>query len=268
MPVRKSKARRRRYRKFESVGTLILGQVSAKARTSSPALRPALLLMAGIVAALAVWMGVDDRFYIRSADVQGATRTLPAEIFRASGLQGLHLLWARPARAEQHILSSLPTLESARVKCRLRLPAECTILVRERQPTVAWNEGHMVWWLDAEGVIFTPSPTGGEEIMWTVHGPLPRDGNGRLIESVRVALNELWASGAELPASFDYVPGRGLTFINPQGWRVIIGEGAGMEKRLAVLERLTVYLEERGLSPRFVDVRFPETPYYSLVNEW
>lgn len=278
MPSKKARSNRRRYKKFESVGTLVLGWAYARPDVPPRTLHLALLLLIGAVIALALWLGLDERFYIRRADVQGAVRTLPAEIFRASGLRGLHLLWVRPAEIEQRILGELPTLESAQVKCGLRLPAQCTIIVKERQPKVAWNEGNLMWWIDAEGVIFTPTPAGGEEVMWVINGPLPRGKDGRLAENVRVALNELWEAGShplpeaergvELPSSFEYVPGRGLTFVNSQGWRIILGEGSGMEKRLEVLARLTAYLEERGLSPRFVDVRFPEVPYYSLVNEW
>lgn len=292
MPSKKSRSNRRRYKKFESVDTLVLGWTSARPDVPPRTLHLALLLLIGAVVALGLWLGLDERFYIRRADVQGAVRTLPAEIFRASGLRGLHLLWVRPAEVERRILGELPTLESAQVKCGLRLLAECTIIVRERQPRVAWNEGNLVWWIDAEGVIFTPTPAGGEEVMWVITGPLPRGKDGRLAESVRVALNELWGAGSqplteagrgegphpqplpeagrgvEIPSSFEYVPGRGLTFVNSQGWRIILGEGSGMERRLEVLARLTAYLEERGLSPRFVDVRFPDVPYYSLVNEW
>jgi hypothetical protein len=41
-----------------------------------------------------------------------------------------------------------------------------------------------------------------------------------------------------------------------------------MARRLEVLEQLTADLEARGVAPRFVDVRFPEAPYYSLTNDW
>ena len=83
-----------------------------------------------------------------------------------------------------------------------------------------------------------------------------------------VALNELWATGDDVASVFDYVPGRGLSFVDERGWRVVLGRGPGMVKRLEVLERLTTNLEERGLTPRFVDVRFADAPYYSLTNDW
>jgi hypothetical protein len=97
---------------------------------------------------------------------------------------------------------------------------------------------------------------------------LPRDGEGRLDERVRVGLAELWATGEDVAPVFDYVPTRGLVFVDERGWRVILGQGPGMSRRLQVLEQLTANLEARGLTPRFIDVRFAEAPYYSLTNDW
>ena len=255
---------------FESAGALVLGRASTRRRPAASSVRSRrlrnifTLLLAGVGVG-ALWLGMDERFYIYRADVVGAVRTSPAAVFQASGLSGLHIFWAGSAGSEDRILSRLPMLEDARVECRL--PAECTITVVERQPRVRWEEeSGLVWWIDAEGVTFDAE--GPLEEGWTVRGPLPRDERGRLDETVRVALTELWATGEELASEFFYVPGRGLVFINQQGWRVILGEGAGMEQRLEVLGRLTTYLGERGFSPQFVDVRLPGAPYYSLVNEW
>jgi hypothetical protein len=64
------------------------------------------------------------------------------------------------------------------------------------------------------------------------------------------------------------VPAQGLTFTDERGWLVVLGQGPGMVKRLQVLERLTTDLEARGLVPMFIDVRFADAPYYSLMNEW
>jgi len=228
------------------------------------AIRNLLLLSLVAVAAGALWLALDDRFYIYHADVVGATRVSPDEVFRASGLPGLHILWVRPAEIEARILAALPTLESARVVCGLL--AECTITVVERQPRVMWDEDGQLWWIDADGVIFPSQGVLSEG--WLVRGPLPRDEDGRLDERVRVALTELWAIGADVSPLLYYVPGRGLVLTDERGWRVIVGQGPGMAERLQVLEWLAADLQVRGLTPRFVDVRFPDAPYYSLTNEW
>ena len=265
----KAKGGRKKKRQFESAGVLVLGRSRvqrrrAASRVLSPGWRGTLLLLLGVVMVGSLWLTVDDRFYVHHADVVGAVRVSPAEVFQASGLSGLHILWAHPAGIERRILDELPTIESAQAKCKL--PANCAIVVVERQPKVAWDEDGLKWWIDAEGVIFDAQ--GALPEGWTVRGPLPRGEDGRLDERVRVGLAELWAAGADVASEFDYVPARGLVFIDERGCRVVLGQGPGMAKRLQVLERLMADLEARGQVPKLVDVRFADTPYYSLTNEW
>ena len=85
---------------------------------------------------------------------------------------------------------------------------------------------------------------------------------------MRIALNELWLAGLDSTAVFAYAPGRGLVWMDPRGWRVVLGQGPGVAERLRVAAWLGDSLQARGLTPRFVDVRFPTAPYYSLTNEW
>lgn len=253
--------------RFEATGTLGLRQMQDVRSSNSPRplwrwLRGALLLLA-VVAAGAVWLTLDDRFYIRHADVVGVVRASPDDVFQASGLPGLHVLWASPTEVETRILSALPSLESAQVVCGL--PAQCTITVVERQPRMMWDEDGQLWWLDADGVIFSAPGMSSEG--WLVRGPLPRGEDGRLDERVRVALAELWAARVDISRVLHYVPGQGLVITDRRGWRVVVGQGPGMDKRLQVLERLAANLEARGLTPRFVDVRLPEVPHYSLASD-
>ncbi|NIW85779.1 MAG: FtsQ-type POTRA domain-containing protein [Gammaproteobacteria bacterium] len=276
--MRKSRKRRRRKtQRFETAGTLVLGRALIGRASSAPGsllrwLRGALLSALIVVAAGALWLAFDDRFYVYRADVVGAVRVSPDEVFRASGLPGLHVLWARPAEIEARLLAALPSLEGAQVSCAL--PARCKIAVVERQPRVLWDEDGQLWWIDAAGVIFPADVAAGSTAQemrregWLVRGPLPRDGDRLLDERVRVALEELWTAGANLPSVLYYVPSRGLVFTDERGWRIVIGRGPGMERRLQVLEWLVADLEARGLTPRFVDVRFAGAPYYSLTNDW
>jgi len=263
-----TRGRRNKGQRFEAASTLVLGRASAgqrsETRNSPSTIRNSLLLLLIMVIAGILWLAFDDRFYVYHAYVAGVARMSPDEVFRASGLLGLHVLWVRPAEVEARILAELPGIERVRVACGL-LDEECAITVVERQPRMMWDEDGQLWWIDADGVAFPALgmlPEG-----WLVRGPLPRDEDGRLDERVRVALTELWLVGADV-SQLLYVPGRGLTFTDERGWRIILGQGPGMAGRLRVLEWLVADLEARGLTPRFVDVRFPDAPYYSLTNEW
>ena len=277
MTKSRKQGRRKKKRRFETAGTLILGRArvgrSSKIRHSRFAGRYLLILSLVTMVAGALWLALDDRFYVYHANVVGAVRVSPDEVFRASGLPGLHILWARSAEIEARVLTALPTLESARAVCGLQPPASgaglpaasCTIAVVERQPRVMWDEDGQLWWIDDAGIIFSAQGTLSEG--WLVRGPLPRDDDGRLDERVRVGLAELWTSGVDVSPPFTYVPGRGLVFADERGWSVIVGQGPGMAERLQVLECLVADLEARGLTPRFVDVRFFDAPYYSLTND-
>lgn len=275
----KSRKRRRRNRsqRYETAGALVIGRaqvrrVSSSVRASVRRSRTLLAVLLLVAAAGALWLWLDARFYVYGADVDGAVRTSSERIFQASGLSGLHVLWVRSADVEGRILEAVPGIESARVICRL--PARCTIAVVERQPRVTWDEDGRMWWIDGEGVVF-PAVVTGESVAegsapggLLVRGQMPRDEEGRLDERVRVGLAELWAAGGSVPPELAYVPGRGLMFNDERGWRVIVGQGPGMERRLEVLDWLVADLQTRGLTPRFVDVRFAEVPYYSLTNDW
>jgi len=263
---------RSRRRRYETARAISLGRIRRR-QTSVPVwlrwFRGVSLLLLALGVAGGLWLALDDRFYIYHADVVGAERVIPEDIFRASALPGLHILWMRPAKIEAGILSAVPSLKRAQVVCRL--PARCVITVEEREPRVVWREaagteaGRHLWWIDADGVVFPA--LGGLSEGWEVRGPLPRDEDGQLEEDARVALTELISLGVNLSPVFYYEPGRGFVFVDEVGRCIVLGEGPGMEERLRVLEALIDDLEARGVVPRFVDVRFPEAPYYSLTND-
>jgi hypothetical protein len=265
-------------RRFETAGALVIGRAQVRRTSSSSLVRwrrlRIILALSLVVAAVgALWLALDGRFYIYYADVRGVERLSADEVFQASGLPGLHVLWARSTEVEARLLRALPSVESARVTCSL--PARCAITIVERQPRVAWEEEGRWWWIDVEGVVFPVassfSPFEGDQGAaggWTVQGPLPRDEDGRLDERVRIALAELWTAAVDVPAPLTYMPTRGLVFVDERGWKVILGQGPGMDRRMQVLDGLVAELEARGLTPRFVDVRFADAPYYSLINDW
>jgi hypothetical protein len=129
-----------------------------------------------------------------------------------------------------------------------------------------WSDGGQLWGVDANGVVF-PAEAAITEA-WVVRGPLPKDEDGLLAEPARIALAELWASGVAMSPELSYVPARGFVITDERGWRVIVGQGTGMRERLQTLEVVAAHLQAQGVTPKFVDVRFPEAPYYSLTNEW
>lgn len=265
---------RTRNRNYERAGSVVLNTITlGQAPLSLAKLRwrHRKLWLLGIVVVtvgvLAAWLTMDSRFYIYGAQITGRRRLSHEEIFEASGLRGLHVLWARSGPVESRILEALPALEQVEVSCRL--PSECAVAVVERRPRVLWEEGDQRWWVDEEGAVFPALD--GEAVLehggdsagiWTVAGPLPRDEDGSLPDEARVALAELWKSGRDLPGNFEFSPEEGLSFVDERGWRVRVGQGSGMAERLQVWEQIAVRLESRQQTVQLVDVRFARAPYY------
>lgn len=265
---------RRRNKRYERAGSVVLNTVALGQAPLSLAKfrwRHRRLWLLGMVVVtvgvLAAWLTMDSRFYIYGAQITGARRLSHEEIFEASGLRGLHVFWARSGPVESRILEALPALEHVEVSCRL--PSECAVAVVERRPRVLWEEGGQQWWVDEEGAVF-PALDGEEDLehggnldgIWTVVGHLPRDEDGSLPDEVRVALAELWKSGRDLPGTFEFGAGEGLSFVDGRGWRVRVGQGPGMAERLQVWEQIAMHLESHQQTVRLVDVRFPRAPYY------
>lgn len=272
-----ARKRRREKRTYQRAGTVVLGRTrsssGAVSRSASRRMRRVtrvslVLLVAAI--ALSVWVAVDQRFYVYRADVdvKGAAHISPDAVFQASQLSGFHVLWVDRKATRARIREALPAVDSVKVRCGL--PARCTLVVEERKPVVTWESEASLWWVDDEGVVFSAERARPEEALqgWLVRGPLPRDENNRLDERVWAALDELRQVEPAVAPVLHYVPERGFVFTDKRGWRVIVGKGAGMDERLARLEQLASSLQARGLSPQFVDVRFPEAAYYSLTNAW
>ena len=240
--------------------------MSSPSLSIPPRVKTGLLLVVGVATAISLWLAIDNRFYIYPADVkiEGAVRVSPEELFRASGVGGEHVLWVKDSAVEERILSQISAVEDVQVKCRL--PGQCSIVIEERKPEILWDEDGKLWWIDDEGIVFEAHQMITGE--WMVRGPLPRDEEDQLEEDVRTALLGLWSSGAEISQVLEYDPTRGLIVTDKRGWRVFIGNGPGMTRRLHTLELLAEDLQARGVTPQYVDVRYPEAPTYSLTGDW
>ncbi|MGQ9522835.1 MAG: cell division protein FtsQ/DivIB [Anaerolineae bacterium] len=258
MPAARRGSRRRQN--FRQSVPLVIGERTTA--HSAPA-RPAAMLGGIALLGLVLGFAFSPQFYVTNAQVIGAQWVPPQAIFAASGLERLHILWANPRTAEQRILENIPSIEQVRVSCRL--PARCVITVTEREPVAAWEQGGAYYWVDRAGGAFPAS--GPLEGKWRVRGPLPTDEKGRVAHDVLVGLEELERLGVR-PGPILYRPGRGLVLEDPAGWRVVLGQGTGMARRLQVYLQIRTHLIEKGIAPRFVDVRFPDAPYYSVTNEW
>lgn len=260
--------RRGRRLKVEQTVPMVLGRarVAEQPARSRLQVHPRWLAL-GLGMILLVGLGLtlvySPRFRVAEPEVVGASRIAAATIVDASGLRQQHILAVNERQAESRILVQMPSLAEAHVDCHL--PADCVISVVERPLLLTWESESGLVWVDGAGGTFPA----GEPLVgsWLVHGPLPLDAHGRVERAVLEGLADLTQLGIR-PGNVTYRPGRGLVLDDPAGWRVVVGQGRGMARRLQVYALVRQHLLDHSIRPRFVDVRFPDAPYYSVENDW
>ena len=251
--------------RFQSATPLVIGQRRA---IGSVRISPRWIAIGvGVLALVAavVWFSFSPRFYVQGPEVVGATRVSPAAIASASEIDRVHILWVDRRAAADRIMDRIPSIAEARVTCEL-WSADCVLEVVEEPLMLTWLLGDRTFWVDEVGGVFA-----GDAVLegkWQVRGPMPTDEAGWIDGDVLDALRMLERFGVDR-RPVDYRAGRGLVITDAAGWRVVLGEDPErMERRLRVYAIVREHLIKHDIRPRFVDVRFPEAPYYSETNDW
>jgi cell division septal protein FtsQ len=263
MTPRQQARPRRNYRAYETTSLTGVVRVTERFHFETllqPRAIGAILLV--ILIGLAIWSGMDDRFYINTVKVTGNVLVPADEIAKASGILGLQVFWLNASEVGARLPKSLPSIKSARVGCQLLGP--CTIAVQERRPVIAWQFGNAVTWIDADSVTFAARAiTNTADAPITVEalqGPALFSGSQADARIVQATLSV--AQNLPEVQRYRYTEAHGLEFDDARGFVVYLGLGPDMAERVSVWKALSADLDARQVQPRFVDVRYPAAPYY------
>jgi hypothetical protein len=241
-----------------ATGQTRLAPAVLDAATSARVVSVAILFLATLAA---FELTMNEAFYIYNPVVMGNQRVPASEIAADSQMEALHVLWLQPDRVADSLLTKMPELHAAFVWCGL--PAECTIQVAERQPAFEWRQGQTRTWVDAEGMAF---PARGQtpdvpvvEIAPGVTALLP----GRQVEADLVSTMLALAKNLLEVKLYRFTAEHGVEFNDPKGnWPVYVGVGSDATARVAMWKALSASLASRNIRPKFVDVQYPNAPYY------
>jgi len=253
---------RSKYRRYDS-NTALAGSVRSVERIDLSSLlttRLVSFVLLLVVIGLAMWLVIDDRFYVNSMNVTGNERVKAAAIVEKSGVQGTHIFWLKPAEVAQHLLEALPSIRSATLTCDF--PADCTLNVEERQPVVAWQYGNALTWIDADHVAFAAEGKNTKPLITieATHGPALFPGQRADQQLIEAAL----AVAQTMPdiQRYRYTAEYGLEFTDVRGFPVYLGLGSNMADRVMIWQALQAKLVAKKILPAFVDVREPLAPFY------
>jgi len=220
----------------------------------------ALLVFVGVAAVLG-WFVVDERFYVYAADVQGNSMLGAAEVYQASGLDGMSAFFVDRDEVAERICQAIPGVTSVQVDCRW--PSQVSIVIREQDVRFAWHaQSGAVFLVDGAGLVLKMDAGPHPELLAIRELDAVEVAPGAHVN--RVALNT--ASGLHALLSqarvFEYSRSKGIQWMDESGRRVIFGDNQDLDKKVACMRALIDRIEANGSEVEFIDVRFVESPYY------
>jgi POTRA domain, FtsQ-type len=219
------------------------------------------LMSSTLLLLLALMLGrllSDPHMYISGVNLGGAALVPGQEIYAASGIAGQHVFWVNPAEVQRKV-SAVPGIASASV--RVNWPAAVTIVVSERIPVVAWNEGSQKSWVDADGNKF--------EARTDLPGLLPISVDDAATAVYKIAPPAAVEGALQLKELrpnielLHYDSLHGLSYADGRGWRAYFGVGGDMPQKIAVYEKLVADLLARGVQPKTISVESYQAPFYT-----
>lgn len=223
----------------------------------SPQMISALLLV--VAGWLLYWFSNADVFYTRGLQVTGNERVPEAELMAISGLEGVNIFWVDTYAVEQ-VIEALPDIVSADVRCSL--PADCVIDLAERPALFVWRQGDAQVWIAPDGMVLPARGDLPDALVLNAVGSTALKPGDNLDLTLVAAVEELERLQPDV-RRYEYSDQYGLSFRNPSDWLIRLGDGREIVTKLNLVQALTDYLSSQDIAPAFVDVRFPEAPYYS-----
>ncbi len=263
-PRRKLQWRRQRTRPSRQRYEIAVPALGGAERMAHP-LQTMPRLVSGLLLVVAGWLlywfSSADVFYIRHLKLEGNWRVPEAELLTMSGLDGVSIFWA-DSRAAERALETLPDVASAQVQCSL--PARCVVRVRERPALLVWRQGDAQIWVGADGVAL---PARGDLpnalVLDAVESTALKPGD-RLPPTLIAAVRELERLQPDVRV-YQFSDRFGISYYNDFGWPVRLGHSGEIAAKLDLVYTLANYLVAQGITPKYLDVRFLEAPYY---GEW
>jgi hypothetical protein len=235
--------------------------------------RIASLFLTGILGTALYFAWTLPTFRTSTAVILGNTRLTSEEINAVLGIAGESIFMLQPDQVENRLRLNYPELASASVY--VYLPNHVYVSVTERTPVILWQQGEGYTWIDSSGVAFRPRglvaglvpviglavPPAGTALINDPLSPPPYLAR-ELVDAILVLASNLPAG---TPMTYD--PIHGLGWNDNRGWQVSFGTSAhDMALKVRVYQSLVDSLMRRGMYPVFINVAYPDAPYYRMAE--
>ena len=244
---------RRRTRRYDHSVSGVAAALRLSTRGFSWSDAPVLLVLL-VAVALVVWFFLDGRFYIYGAEVEGNARVSADEVYRASGLDMVSVFYIDRAQVAERLAQRIPGVLQAHAE--FGWPSHVRIRIREREPCFVWYTGDTAFLVDSVGRVLEPDD-GLHEGLVSVRDldeqPLqPGDWVDRAALDAARGLCRLLSD----VDTFEYSSTRGISLLDPRGWRVYVGDGQELTKKVASMQAVLQKIAGSGTLVDYVDLRF------------
>ncbi len=213
-------------------------------------------------------------FRVPASTVLGNNRLSRDEINNALGVTGQSIFMVVPEEAETRLRLNYPELASAKVD--VYLPNYVFVTVAERQPVIQWQMGEAYTWVDPAGVAFRPRGQAAGPLVTVLGLATPPAGTADADDPLspppfikKELVDAILVLAPSVPAgsTLTYDPTEGLGWKDSRGWNVYFGTNTqDMILKLRVYQSLVDSLVSQGKTPEYINVSFPDAPYYRMAK--
>jgi cell division septal protein FtsQ len=221
-----------------------------------------LMGLAGILW-LAIYLVSSPEYRINDVSVKGNSLIPSEELVHLASLQGQPILLANARGAEESIGKLKAVLA---VTVRLEFPQRAVIEVAERPAAYVWKVKETLFQVSSDGIVLGTTPTANQPVVL-----VDVDGKelavGDIVDADALAtantLRDLLPNALALtPAYFEYSHSEGVVLPTDFAGRVAFGGSDALENKVATLKAIRQTIQEKKLVVKFLDLRFPEKPYF------
>lgn len=230
--------------------------------------------LAAAALALIYLLLTSPEFHVQAVEIEGNNRLSNQEINSVINIVGGNIYEAEPVLMKQDLQTAFPELDEISVK--IGFPAEVVVVLHERDPVIAWQQGDHVSWIDSQGVQFPPR--GQDDSLIKVESPVPVPASDILDAEIEAGSQSREIMSPEMVSAITtlqtqspegmaivYDPQYGLGWKDPQGWKVYFGlDVLDIQMKLEVYQAVMSELNDQGIHPSLISVEHLHAPYYRL----
>ena len=209
------------------------------------------------------WAYASPTFRVANVAVVGAERVAAVAVIDASGLLNQSIFTLDHDRALRAIAAN-PLIKG--VSIATVPPNSVAIRIVERQSWGLWQIGASYYSVDEEGVVLGEAKATPERPLIVDKATTPLAVGDRVdADAIRLVtrLRELLPRALNTKGlAFEYARDGGIVAVIDGGWRARFGDASDIDRKIAVWKAVLAEGAKQNMTPRHVDLRFGDRPFF------